>query len=623
MAARRMHALLKNLSPRSSLTAGTVWLVVALAASFAAAASLLAGRVAREIVVQQHVRRLALETDQLGSDLGQAVAARLGALRALGALPPGGEMFQRLSADFPDLGWVGVVDADGRVVAGDGTLEGSVADQAWFREGLNGAWVGLNDAWGARAPGVASPGAASPGGSASHEVAAPILGDIALPLKDQAGRSIGVVAARLTWRWADQDIERLSAALDSRGSAEMLILDHAGTVLVGPAALRNRPWNGISEGEQGPFDVAAAASPDAPRFERQPSGRVALVARAPVSMLGMPNAEGWRVQLSEPKEQVYERADALAVRILWISICLAGITAFVGALGAGRLTERLRRLTASATAAGGDPNASITVPPGNDEVARLGAAFAQVLDDLRQERRELLALSGDLERRVVQRTREVERLAEESRYAAVVRERLKIARDLHDTLAHSMMAMLSEVRLLRKLQTHDPASLAEELRNAEQVAHAGLIEARTAIAQMRVNAVRDTGLGSALASAFNRFLDRTGLRGEFLQDPLAASFGDERAETLFRMAEEALRNIERHAGAERVQMRLKTLDESMIELSIEDDGVGFDPESFKPGHFGLVGLKEQAQMIGAEFSIKSGTGGTRLAVALRTTPDLA
>src|SRR5476649_1514734 len=76
--------LLRDLNPRHSLVAGIIWLMVALAASFAIAASIWAGRVAREIVVQQHVRRLVLETDQLGSDLGQAVSMRLEAIRALG-----------------------------------------------------------------------------------------------------------------------------------------------------------------------------------------------------------------------------------------------------------------------------------------------------------------------------------------------------------------------------------------------------------------------------------------------------------------------------------------------------------------------------------------------------------
>src|SRR5271154_1380839 len=75
-------AVLRDMDPRRSLVAGIIWLVIALAASFAVAASLWAGRVAREIVVQQHVRRLALETDQLASDVGQAVGVRLDVLRA-------------------------------------------------------------------------------------------------------------------------------------------------------------------------------------------------------------------------------------------------------------------------------------------------------------------------------------------------------------------------------------------------------------------------------------------------------------------------------------------------------------------------------------------------------------
>jgi signal transduction histidine kinase len=265
----------------------------------------------------------------------------------------------------------------------------------------------------------------------------------------------------------------------------------------------------------------------------------------------------------------------------------------------------------------------IEVPDGRDEVAQLAGAFSKVLDDLHRERSELLALSGELERRVAVRTREVERLAEESRYAAIVRERLKIARDLHDTLAHSMMAMLSEVRLLRKLQAHDPASLADELSRAEEVAQDGLNEVRTALAQMRLNAVRDTGLGPALARTFDRFVDRTGLIGEFISDGEAARFGDERAETLFRMAEEALRNIERHAMATRVTMTLAVKIESHLSLQIEDDGIGFDTGLSRPGHFGLVGLREQAQLIDAELHIRSAPNeGTTLSVSLRIAPEI-
>ncbi|MGA2840582.1 MAG: histidine kinase [Steroidobacteraceae bacterium] len=626
-------ALFRRIDPRRSLVAGIIWLVVGLAASFALIASIWVGRVAREIVVQQHVRRLALETDQLGSDLEQAVYARLQALRSL--RPRGGSVadaatFDRLRGGFADLDWITLASVDGVVVASDGTIAAgaSVREARWFRVGLKDPWIGLI------------------GGSQATS-RAPLLGDLAAPLEDADGHVIGVVAAHLSWHWAAHDVRRLSTALDPSGSAQPLVLDRAGIVTVGGDDVRDRRWSGVVLDRAPPIEPAATdpvvASPEArepagkgvplesvnsapggmPRFERLQDGRTVLVARAPVRLAGTPSAATWLVQLVESKQQVYQRANALAARILWISACLGAATAFIGALGARHLTNRLKRLTQSAGAVGRNEMARIEVPSGRDEVAQLAGVFAKILDDLRQERSELLTLSSELERRVAVRTREVERLAEESRYAAIVRERLKIARDLHDTLAHSMMAMLSEVRLLRKLQQHDPAALSEELVRAERVAHEGLNEARIAIAQMRVNAVRDTGLGPALAKAFDRFLDRTGLTGEFTADPGAARFGDERAETLFRMAEEALRNIERHAMATRVDIALATMDDTHVRLRIADDGIGFDPTASRPGHFGLLGLREQAQLIDAELRIDSAPNqGTALTVTLRMVPEM-
>ncbi len=623
------QAFFRRIDPRQSLVAGIIWLVVGLAASFALVASLWVGRVAREIVVQQHVRRLALETDQLGSDLGQAVDARLQALQATGG-GASAATFDQLKAAYPRLGWIALASATGVVVAGDGSIASgsSVSEARWFAMGLKDPWIGLIG--GSRPP-----------------PRTPLLGDLAAPLKDAGGRVIGVVAAHLTWHWAAHDVRRLSAALDPSGSAQTLVLDSAGVVAVGGDALRDRPWSGVAVDQSPPIEPIAtdpvSANPGArepagtamslesvasapsgtPRFERLPDGQTVLVARAAVLIAGQPSSAGWQVQLSEPKRQVYQRANELAARILWISACLGAATAFIGALGARHLTNRLKRLTQSAGAVGRNEMARIEVPSGRDEVAQLAGVFAKILDDLRQERSELLTLSSELERRVAVRTREVERLAEESRYAAIVRERLKIARDLHDTLAHSMMAMLSEVRLLRKLQQHDPAALSEELVRAERVAHEGLNEARIAIAQMRVNAVRDTGLGPALAKAFDRFLDRTGLTGEFNADPGAARFGDERAETLFRMAEEALRNIERHALATRVDIALATMDDTHVRLRIADDGIGFDPTASRPGHFGLLGLREQAQLIDAELRIDSAPNqGTALTVTLRMVPEM-
>ena len=196
-----------------------------------------------------------------------------------------------------------------------------------------------------------------------------------------------------------------------------------------------------------------------------------------------------------------------------------------------------------------------------------------------------------------------------------------IARDLHDTLAHSMMAILSEIRLLRRLHARDPAALAAELERAEAVAHEGLAEARSAISQMRLGAVRETGLGPALAGAYDKFIDRTGLSGEFSAEEEAARFGDERGEAVLRIALEALRNVEKHAMATRVAVRLGIANGTHLQLLIEDNGVGFDPTAVLPDHFGIVGIREQADLIGADVRIESVRNqGTTVIVSLPLSP---
>jgi signal transduction histidine kinase len=587
-----------DIDPRRSLAAGAMWLIIALAMTFSIAAAAWVGSIARANVFEQHVRRLALETDQLSSDVGQAMAERLGAVRAATSQRSGlTQVFDELQAAYPDLDWIAIADAGGAVVSTHGavTKGSAVNSQRWFTTGLQGPWLGIID-------GV-------PATDAS------VLGDMAAPVRDQTGRVVGVIAAHLRWRRAPNHPLRLTDETDPQGATQAAVLDREGIVLVGSDDTRGKPWNGVAEA--GP----AAAPTAALHFERLPNGRRVLVSRAPLIAGGGVTQLGWQVQLSEPNERVYQRANALAWRILWVSLCLGTATALLGTLGARHLTRRLKHLTESVARVGRNEAARIEVPAGQDEVAQLAQAFARILDDLQQERHELKLLSSELERRVAVRTREVERFAEESRYAAIVRERLKIARDLHDTLAHSMMAMLTEIRFLRRLQARDPAVMPGELAHAEELAHEGLKEARSAITQMRVNAVREMGLGPALSNAFERFLDRTGLKGQFTAEAEAARFGDERAETVLRMAQEVLRNVERHARATRVEVSLKSIHGTHVELRIEDNGIGFDPSALHPGHFGLVGLREQAELIGADLVLDAKPNeGTNIRVSLRLSP---
>jgi signal transduction histidine kinase len=601
----KLSSVLWTIDPRRSLVAGAMWLIIALAVTFSLAAAVWVGSIARENVLEQHVRRLSLETDQLSSELGQALSARLDAVRAAGPIrratntlgrPIGlGGVYDGLVSAYPELDWIAIADSDGIVVRSSGALRqgDNVNASPWFSAGLHGPWLGV--------VGESASAEKLPAANTTQ------LGDMAIPVREETGRIVGVIAAHVSWRRAAHHPERLTDELDPRSATQAYVLDRGGIVLIGPEDMRHKPWNGVALNEKRPVAFA-------PQFERLPTGRHVLVSRSLLSAGNEIDQLGWQVQLSEPNERVYQRSDALALRILWVSMCLGTVTALLGTLGARHLTRRLKRLTLSVASVGQDEAARIEIPRGVDEVAQLGGAFAKILGDLQQERREL-------ERRVAVRTHEVERLAEESRYAAIVRERLKIARDLHDTLAHSMMAMLSEIRFLRRLQRHDPASVPAELARAEKIAHEGLQEARTAITQMRVNAVRETGLGPALANAFERFIDLTGISGDFSADVEAARFGDERAETILRMAQEALHNVERHARATRVNVRLQATNDAHLVLRIEDNGIGFDPQALRPGHYGIVGLREQAELIGAELRIDSKPAeGTTLCVSWRLSP---
>ncbi|MDD5404889.1 MAG: histidine kinase [Sulfuricella sp.] len=605
-----MQRLPSYLDPRRSLASAVGWLVVVLSLGFAMIAALWLGEMARTSLLRQHGQELALSADQLAAEFDQALALRLQSLRAAAALlrmdldagTPRAlrAVLDDLQSAYPEFEWIGLADANGTVVAAsDGLLDGgSVAARPAFAQGLKAPWIG--DA---------------------HRFI-----DLSAPVRDRRGRAVGVLSAQLGLRWARDHVQGLvqtqglHKALPSHDSVQALVLDGEGVVLIGPAALQGKRWQGVALDDAALADAAVSNVPD---FERLDDGRVVLVARGGPPAGSALHTLGWRVQLVEPADRAYQRANALWRQIGWVSLGLGACAALLGVLLAHRLTRRLTALTRSVQNVGAGKSPRVSPPAGSDEVARLGAAFAEVLDALQHERGELRALSAELEQRVAARTREVERLAEGARYAAVVRERLKIARDLHDTLAHSMMAMLAEVRLLRKLQVHDPAALPDELARAEQTAHQGLKEARAAISQMRFNAVRDIGLGAALADATKLFSERTGLAVDYSSEPRAASFADERAETLFRITEEALRNVERHAMASRVRVKLRDAADGRLELSIADDGVGFDPSASYPGHYGLMGLREQAHLIGAELSIQSKPGeGTSLRLALGMGPDM-
>ena len=206
-----------------------------------------------------------------------------------------------------------------------------------------------------------------------------------------------------------------------------------------------------------------------------------------------------------------------------------------------------------------------------------------------------------------------EQLATDQRRTALTQERLRFARDMHDTLAHSLMALLTQIRVVRKLRKKLPEEkLEHELENLEQVAVSGIAEARAAITQIRYNDVNEIGLDGAIQSLCDRFSEQTGIKTNIHIDKHESALVHRHAETLFRITEEALHNVERHSKAKLVSIDLSPLPssgkengEKLFRLGITDNGVGFTPVQSKPGHYGIRGMEEQVALMDGEFTLLS------------------
>ena len=321
------------------------------------------------------------------------------------------------------------------------------------------------------------------------------------------------------------------------------------------------------------------------------------------------------------------RALAMSLETIWraifVVVLAAGLLAAAAAVMVTRmLTRRLVTLANEAQAVRSGARRSLAVPAGADEVSRIRATLAEVVDPLQQEKRALLSLNTELDARVAERTVRIEPPADEARNAAVTRERLRFARDLHDTLTHSLMALPTQIRLVRKLRHRfEFAELDAELGRAEKVAASGLMEARAASTQMRHTSVRDTGLRAALQELPARFGERTGTTTALEADVSVAGLADERAETVFRI-------VEHHAQAASVRVASAStalLADTRIavgsgsgstawaRVEIADDGIGCDPTPPRPGHYRLIRIRELAAPIKARLSVHSGIGdGTRV-----------
>lgn len=206
---------------------------------------------------------------------------------------------------------------------------------------------------------------------------------------------------------------------------------------------------------------------------------------------------------------------------------------------------------------------------------------------------------------------------------AISRERMRLSRELHDTLAHTLSAMAVQLEALQTVTDGMQPKARRMLDQIQAETSAGLNETRRALAALRASPLEDLGLPQALAALAKDAANRAGmaLELEIPDDPDGLDdLPIEVEEAFYRVAQEALTNAGRHARAQRLEVRLCRISDRLA-LTIRDDGEGFAVGQPAGDRFGLRGMRERAEVIAADLTIASQPGcGTTVSMSWEAQP---
>lgn len=429
---------------------------------------------------------------------------------------------------------------------------------------------------------------------------------VAVPVPSSIGgttRNPGILAALLK-------IERIAGQVTPfSGDDTMITVSSKDYVIASSAVLPAddplptrlaRPIERALAGEEGTYAFEAA------------NGDERLAVFTPVDFAG---AE-WAVLVTSPSPRTYGPNQTLLQNGL-IALGLAGALALGLALVLGEFTARpLRRLTAQAGAmAHGDFSRRID-PAGGGEVRSLGAAFREMEDQLSRQVQDLDTARLERERQAVELRdlhRRTVRLQED--------ERRRIASEIHDAVSPLITGALYQARALRMTNGSTPPEERDEGLDAvaDLLGRAG-DELHGVIFALRPPDLDDLGVVPAI-ERYIQTIQRTGLnvRFELVGEPPALT--PEIRLGIYRIVQEALHNVVRHADADEAVVRFDASSD-LLRVVIRDNGSGFDPDRAQgPTSLGILSMRERAAAIGATFEIASRAGGGTVLVIERPDAD--
>ncbi len=235
-----------------------------------------------------------------------------------------------------------------------------------------------------------------------------------------------------------------------------------------------------------------------------------------------------------------------------------------------------------------------------------------------------LVVTGSERARLIQELemarRQLELARQRDAELAALRERERLARDLHDSLGHNLVTLSVQLEVIQRLCSAEPARAASLIEEMKRLTRTSMEQLRRSLAGLRAPGLADRSLAQAVRQVCDEVAHRSGLKVECQMDGGADALPPAVAEVLWRAAHEGLANIERHALAHvaRVTLDLNADGDKFAPrspgiparhavLRVTDDGVGLPPGAEAiPGHYGLRGLRERVEGIGGTFALAPG-----------------
>lgn len=196
---------------------------------------------------------------------------------------------------------------------------------------------------------------------------------------------------------------------------------------------------------------------------------------------------------------------------------------------------------------------------------------------------------------------------------AVLRERTRLAREMHDTIGHALVLISVKLEAAQRLRDRDPERCDRELESTKGIARGAMTALRASIANLRSPAIEHEHIYHALSRSAGELAQRIGLQVTCNLPAETENLPEALAETLWKVSQEAFTNIEKHAQAKSVEVEIRHQDTELL-MRIRDDGIGLPPAVYNTwqephltskGHYGLHGILERVEALQGHLTLHS------------------